>query len=363
MPSNHNKKKKAASIDKSIDFLKQDLAATIRSRKGSFSEMATLLRFQPGTKGFHRYYEQLLDKTKEIEQAFHKAVKKFLPEKGLRIGIIDDSSIKKAGKNFPKQQIHHDHTTNSFYSGLKILSTSVYQCGKLATISSKIVGKDDNKLEIAKEDIDVLIHKFHVDVILFDAWYCKGPVIDKILEHQMLFISRLRCDTKVILDEETTMRLDTIAENLPHNHYSKIKINNKSYWIYDMTINLESYGTLRVIISKEGQFEKPIFLVTNTDKFAAKFIVKLYLRRFSIEIFFKDAKQHLNLETFFCKPEEKWNLHLLLTNILHWGIQKKKSISKIVRKIRESIGACLLFINENPLLGKFFEGLRKLCQT
>lgn len=363
MPSKHTKKEKAGVIDKSIDFVKQEFAATIRSRKGSFSEMATLLRFESGTAGFHRQYKKLLGKAKQMFKAFHKAVLKFLPNKGLRIGIFDDSSVKKTGKTFPKQQDHYDSASNAFYSGMKMLSTSVYQCGKLATISSELVGEEDNKLEVAKHKVDILLDEFDVDIILFDSWYCKGPVIDKVCKHKAIFISRLRCDTKVILDKDITMRLDTIAENLPHRIYSKIRIGNKSYWIYDMTLNLESYGTLRVIISKEGQFEKPIFLVTNTDKFIAKFIVKLYLRRFAIEVFFKDAKQYLNLETFFCRSEEKWDLHLLLTNILHWCIQQNKSISKAIRRIRENINQCLLFINENELLGKFFEGLRKISQT
>ncbi|MFH1066029.1 MAG: transposase [Nanoarchaeota archaeon] len=363
MPSNHNKKKKAGVIDKSIDFVKQDFAATIRSRKGSLAEMATLLRFQSGTKGFHRQYGKLKNKASQMKKAFYKTILNQLPDKGFRIGIFDDSSIKKTGEKFPKQQIHHDHTSNSFYSGMKVLSTSVYQCGKFATISSEIVGESDNKLEVASNMVNTLINKFDVDIILFDSWYCKGVVLDRIQKHQAIFISRLRCDSKVILDKDTKMRLDVIANNLPHKHYSKVKIGGKSYWIYDMTLNFESYGTLRVIVSKEGQFEEPIFLVTNATIFTAKFIVKLYLRRFSIEIFFKDAKQYLNLETFFCRAEEKWDLHLLLTNILHWSIQQRKSISKIMRKIREDINACLLFINENPLLGKFFEGLRRICQT
>ncbi|MEW6408310.1 MAG: transposase [Patescibacteria group bacterium] len=363
MPSNHNKKEKGVGIDKSIDFLKQEFAATIRSRTGSLSEKATLLRFKPGTKAFHRSYEKLVGKAKQMLRIFHKSILKFLPKKGLRIGIFDDSSIKKTGKNFPKQQIHHEHTNNTFYSGMKLFSTAIYQCGKLATISSEIVGKEENKLEVASDMVETLVHRFDVDIILFDSWYCKSLVIEKILEHQLLFISRLRCDSKVVLDKKTKTRLDELAKSIPHKQYTKIKINGKSYWIYDATLNFEAYGKLRVIFSKEGQYEEPIFLTTNAEKFAAKFIVKLYLRRFLIEVYFKDAKQFLHLETFFCRPEEKWDLHLLLTNILHWCIQQKKSISKTIRRVRENINQCLLFINENPLLCKFFEGLKKTCQT
>ena len=114
MPSKHTKKEKAGVIDKSIDFVKQEFAATIRSRKGSFSEMATLLRFESGTAGFHRQYKKLLGKAKQMFKAFHKAVLKFLPNKGLRIGIFDDSSVKKSGKTFPKQQDHYDSASNAF---------------------------------------------------------------------------------------------------------------------------------------------------------------------------------------------------------------------------------------------------------
>ena len=56
-------------------------------------------------------------------------------------------------------------------------------------------------------------------------------------------------------------------------------------------------------------------------------------------------------------------MHLLLTNVLHWSIQRKNSISKMVRAMRENINDCLLFINENPLIRKFFEELKKICQT
>ena len=360
--------KKAKSIrtkdlDKVIDFGRQFFAATIRSRTGSLSEMVRLLRFQPGTKGFHRLYDKLLLLIDDLKQAFYAAVLELFPDEGLRLGIIDDSSLPKSGKNFPKQQIHHEHSNNTFYSGMKVLSTSVYQAGKLATISSKIVGKADNKLAVAEEDINFLVDEFLVDIILFDSWYCKSRVIEKIKEHNKIFISRLRTDSKVNLSKETTMRLDYLAKNICHKQYEKIKINGKSYWTCDMILSFETYGTLRVIFSKEGQHEKPMFLTTNAENFSAKFIVKLYLRRFNIEVFFKDAKQYLNFNTFFCTPQQKWDLHLQLTNVLRWAIQKKNSISQTVRAIRENILASLLFINENPLINKFFDELKKRCQT
>src|SRR3989338_2124735 len=185
--------------------------------------------------------------------------------------------------------------------------------------------------------------------------YCRFPSGN-------LFVSRLRCNTKSEFEEDEE-RLDALIKCMPHKEYEHIKIKGKSYWIKDLKLNLKAYGESRIVVSKEGFYDEPIFLLTNAESFSAKFVVQMYLRRFCIEIFFKDAKQFLNFETFLCRKECKWNLHLLLTNVLHWSIQIKNSISKTVRAIRENITDCLLFINENPLISKFFEELRKICQT
>ena len=210
--------------------------------------------------------------------------------------------------------------------------------------------------------MDKLISEFLVDIFLFDSWYCKSPLIEHIQKNNKLFVSRLRTDTLAEFDEDYA-RLDCLAKGLPHKEYQHVKIYGKSYWVIDLELELKAYGKVRVLFSKEGQHDRPIFLITNARNFSSKFIVELYMKRFSIEVFFKDVKQFLNFETFFCRAESKWELHLLLTNILHWAIQIKKSISKTVRSIRENIEDCLLFINQNTSLKIFFDELKKRCQT
>lgn len=369
MPRRHthmkkiHKNKQDKVIDKLVGFAREFFVGVIKSRTGSLSEIATLLRFQKGTKGFDRMYEKLLPFINKIKEAFKKVLLENLPSEGLRLAIFDDTDVKKTGKTFPKQQIHHNHSDNSFFSGMKVLSSAIYQNGKTAIVDSIIVGKEDNKLEVAKQEVDKLIFDFFVDIFLFDAWYCKDPLTQHIQDKGKLFVSRGRRDTKVDLGNKEYQRLDALFKGLPHREYNQIKIHGKSYWISDVLFQLKSYGKLRVIVSKEGQHDKPIFLITNALNFSAKFIVTLYLKRFSIEVFFKDAKQYLNFETFFCRKECKWDLHLLLINVLHWTIQIKNSISKTVRGIRESVDKCLLFINQNSLLNKFFDELSKRCLT
>lgn len=359
MHQNIDKQKITKEIHKVIDFGKQLFASVLRSRTGSLSELSTLLRFQKGTKGFERRYNKFLPLMENLKQAYKNLVLSTLPEEGLRLGIIDDTSTEKAGKNFPKQTKHHNSSKNQFFSGMKTICSSIYQKGKVATISSEIVGKGDNKLLIGKEHIDVLVNEYFVDIVLFDSWYAKSEIIDYLVEKNVPFVSRLRSNN-VVLSEFRKISLKKFAERIGHKQYEQIKMNGKSYWVYDTTLNLQAYGNLRVILSKRGVQEEPIFLVTNTN-FSSQFVDKLYMRRFSIEVFFKDAKQFLNFETFLCRNAQKWNLHLQLVNILHYVIQKKNSISKTVRNIRENIADCLLFINQNSPINKFFDELSKRC--
>src|SRR3989338_6785007 len=137
MPSK-NKAEKV--IDKVIDFGRQLFASVLRSRTGALTELARLLRFQSGTKGFEREYNKLIPLINGIKEAFRAAVFENLPLAGLRLGIFDDSDIEKTGKTFPKQKLQHNHSDNTFYSGMKVFSSAVYQNGKMSVVESCIVG-------------------------------------------------------------------------------------------------------------------------------------------------------------------------------------------------------------------------------
>lgn len=361
--SQKSKKSKRSNVNKIIDFGKTLFASVLRSRKGALSELSRLSRFQKGTKGFHREYERLLPLISQLQETYKQCVLDAFPNVGLRLGIIDDTDVKKTGEQFPHEKIQHDHTSNSFFTGMKVISSAIYQYGKVATISSRIVKEEDNKLLLARDDVDILIDEYFVDVFLFDSWYCKSPLIEKIRGRDKIFISRLRTDSSVKQEGKKCIPLNVLMKKIFHKDYALVKIKGKSYWIYELTLNFKTYGFLKVIASKEGVHKEPVFFTTNTDKFTAKFIVKIYLKRFSIEVFFKDAKQFLNFETFLCRNAQKWEMHLLLTNVVHWALQKKNSISRTVRKMQENISECLLFINENSLIKKFFDELKEKCQT
>ncbi|MBI2668885.1 hypothetical protein HYX14_03510, partial [Candidatus Woesearchaeota archaeon] len=115
-----------------------------------------------------------------------------------------------------------------------------------------------NKLLLAREDIDLLIDDYFVEIFLFDSWYCKSSVIQKVNERGKIFVSHLRADSSVEL-EGKHIPLNELIQKVPHKQFQLVKIRGKYYWIYEITLNFKRYGSLRVIVSKEGVHDKPIF--------------------------------------------------------------------------------------------------------
>ena len=329
-----------------VGFIKSFVVAMIRSRHGVLAEFATLLRFQPGTKGFHRRYERLVSLMNHLKQAYKEEVSshlKTLP--GLTLGIFDDTTIKKAGRCFEGEGVHHDHITGKNYNGFKVCSTAIYRGGKTAVVETTFSSKQESKIDLFKESFNSLCHEeLAPDVFLFDTWYSLKPVLKLIEEHCKLYVTRLRSNRVTFVDDEC-LSLKLLAINFSHHQYCPVRVHGRTYWVIDIRLNLSGLGEQRVIVSKDSVHARPVFLTTNSETFSTKFVLILYLKRFQIELFFKDAKQFLNLETFQCRTKEKWGLHFLFVQLVHWFIQRRNSISKVVRGIRESLDKIQSYIN------------------
>ena len=161
-------------------------------------------------------------------------------------------------------------------------------------------------------------------------------------------------------DEKVSLR--SLARSIEHEQYKQIVVHNRTFWVLDLELKL-NIGKQRVLMCKDKVFAEPIFLTTNSRTFSTKFVLILYQKRFTIEVFFKDAKQLLNLTTFQCRSQVKWELHFVLLQILHWSIQQKSSISKTVRTMWNSVEKCLSYINKNPLFQKIIDDFIARCQT
>jgi len=343
-------------------FFKRFATVMFSARKAVFREYCLLLRFPRGSDRFRRQFDYLGSLLDEMHKVFEQLVNDELQGRaGLTYAIFDDSSIKKTGLCFEGEAVHHDSVSNTFFHGFKLACAAVYRAGKFGIVEASV--DYSSKMDACKQAFTRLCNsELSPDVFLFDAWYAAQELLTMIDQLGKIYITRLKSNIIVDCnDEEIPLR--ALARSIEHTEYERIRVNKKTYWTIDILLTLKNYGKQRVIISKNAVFADPVFLTTNSKNFSTKSIVAIYLKRFIIEVFFKDAKQFLHLETFQCRTLQRWKTHFLVITILHWCVQTKKSISKTILPIRHSIDKITSYINKNQQLQKITDELLLKCKT
>jgi len=332
------------------------------ARRAVMTEYCKVLRFAPTTKTFHRRYERLVTLVDDLKATLREQVLARLgEEQGLLLAIVDDSPLHKAGRRFEGESSQYDHVKGCFFDGFTPTSLALYRNGKVGVVETTLAAS--SKLDVALAAFDALIdERVSPDVFLFDAWYAANRLLVHLEAKSKAYITRLKSNRLVLVgDEHYSLR--ELAASMSHDQYRREVVHGRSFWIVDSMLDVNGLGVRRVLICKNSVFADPVFLVTNNTNFSTKFVLALYQKRFAIEVFFKDAKQLLNFSTLQCRSAAKWDVHFVLVQVAHWCLQRRHSISKTVRALRDSVENVMSYINKNPLFNKFLDEFSKRCQT
>lgn len=176
---------------------------------------------------------------------------------------------------------------------------------------------------------DALSRGLEFAVVLFDAWYLAPELIATIERHDKAWISLLKSNRKVqtqglkisdvdghrIEFAEPEIKIEELVKLIPLSAYQKVTLDAEtSYWTFSFTAQLNTLGKVRLVVSfdKEECTGSPAVLVTRQIHWEAKRIISTYCGRFSIEVFYKDAKQQLGFSDYQCRREEAIGKHWYL---------------------------------------------------
>jgi hypothetical protein len=227
----------------------------------------------------------------------------------------------------------------------------------------------ETKLKLAGQLVDDAIARgLSFELVLFDAWYLAPELIAVIERHQKGWISILKKNRKLqtaglkIQDAEgkhlswteSEIKVQDLVPLIPKTAYHPVKINDQTtYYATTFTARIETLGKVRIVISFadptcEGQYA---VLVTRQMNWEAKRILKAYCGRFQVEVFYKDAKQHLGFSDYQCRTaparQKHWYLvfaaySLLKLDLLHAPLyqtwqRKLKTIGVVLRRQAQSL--------------------------
>jgi SRSO17 transposase len=173
--------------------------------------------------------------------------------------------------------------------------------------------------------------------MLIDSWYLTPDLVKTLASDKIDWVSLLKRNRKLktqgfqIKDAEGKLipwskpeiKVEDLVPLIPSTAYKPVETPSQTYWCFSLTVRLESYGKVRLVISFANSDLTGTYavLITNRTDWSPKQIVLSYLKRWPIETFYRDSKQLLGLNEYRIRSlkaiEAHWCLVFMAYSLLH----------------------------------------------
>lgn len=219
--------------------------------------------------------------------------------------IIDDVIIRKPfGKSiFPTSYVY-DHTNSKYAWGMHIVvllwSNGWFKVpvGFRIWIPKERCEEYHTKGELAIDMIS-FAHKFDLVVkyVTFDTWYSSKEMLNTLSKCGYPFVCMIKNNRKVLYNNRLNLNVRTICLLFSKKQFRYYP--ETGFYIKALPVTIPGIGKVTMSIVKNGysaSISGTRFVITDLPGITAQDIVKKYLYRWDIEVFFRDIKQYLNFE-------------------------------------------------------------------
>lgn len=262
--------------------------------------------------------------------------------------ILDDTKIEKTSESTDGVGILKDYVKGGYGLFHVIPSTFFYGFGRHIPMFLDIYLKEDvaskmnhvfkTKIEIGIELLRKCLKFVKPKAIVFDGWYLSKGFIDSIPKN-MAWVSRLKISLIVLYHGKKHAAKELFAL-IPKKKFRStfVRFGRSKYrWVASMTIDVMSLGKVRlVLLKKRHNSVSGIILVTNTS-WSIKEVIAIYKKRWKIEVFYRDAKQHLGFGDYQITKLAAIIKHLNLVS-LTYGLLKNRKYYANQKECKGTIG-------------------------
>ena len=232
------------------------------------------------------------------------------PRRGERLYLlIDDSNTRKCGRHMDAVGWIYDHGTGKKIRGHLYVTAVLWLRGHTIPLGVRLYVKKEQakglgipfrKLtELAADLIEAFTPPPGVKVIvLFDSYYLCKTVVKACRAKGFGFASTLRANRNLVRGGRK-LKAGRYGRNLyrrrPKQRLTLRKgTRTATYRFVDAGwLGLGGGGPVHVVFSRKEGERKLLGIVTDDPELTADEIIEAYTHRWSIEVFFKDVKQHL----------------------------------------------------------------------
>jgi hypothetical protein len=177
---------------------------------------------------------------------------------------------------------------------------------------------------------------------VFDEWYMCKVILEFLANRGLTWISQAKSNRRILVNNEW-INLTNFAKSLPREVFKRIdaKLEEKRYkWIYETEVTMKNVGLVKLVILKKRKNSKSLtFLVSNNTELTGSKILEYYKKRWSIEVFYRDCKQHLGLGEYQVRKLDAVVIHLVFFAYTLLKNAKRNPVLKTILKGLKSIGS------------------------
>jgi hypothetical protein len=236
---------------------------------------------------------------------------------------LDDSLIEKTGKKMAgvgylydpskrKKILCHDIVSTFYRSSVDCIPLYFEPYVKKEVAESTGVWFK-TKIQIAIDLLRQSLVQVDPVAVVFDEWYMCKEVLEFLANRGLAWISQAKSNRCILINDEW-INLSKFAKT--HKVFKRIdaELEEKKYkWIYETEIMMKNVGKVKLVILKKRKNSKKLtFLVSNNTELTGSKILEYYKKRWSIEVFYRDCKQHLGLGEYQVRKLDAVVIHLHL---------------------------------------------------
>jgi len=284
--------------------------------------------------------------------------------------LLDDTLLEKVGRHIESAGYHYDHTKNAYVFGHQIVTSGYVFKSEFYPFLLELYTKEDGckkenlvfrtKVEIALDILKKAFAFHKPSVVLIDSWYCTQEIIRFLDENGVDYIIASKSNRLFTLRGKD----EKISEFTNRVRATEIVVKDDyEYQVKSVSAHFDDFGTKRLVFVRRRKIGDRYFdnwntLITNLDGVSNETIINMYANRFTIDVFHKEAKQHLGLGKSQLRKRRGVVRHLHLVAAAYCLLKfaawlkrgwKNLSVGERVRNIKEYFERNTLIktINEN----------------
>ena len=240
--------------------------------------------------------------------------------------IVDDTIIEKSGKQMDGMGFLFDHCKGKSVRCHDIVSTFYHYREMHVPLYFTPYVKEEHstgldiwfktKIQIALDLLRKLLMQVSPEVVVFDAWYMSKELVDFVNGRGLVWVSQAKSNRLIQVDDGSWISVNVFAQGLPKqvfNRIDKVVDERRFKWIYETTMMMKHVGMVKLVVLRQRKNSKTFtFLVSNNTALDGLQILEYYKKRWAIEVFHRDCKQHLGMGEYQVRRLDAVVIHLHL---------------------------------------------------